>query len=62
MTLIEKIQQLIVGEFKFIKVFFSNQNKNVNKSGTKMKSLKEIPKLLSFKCGVECCNLDLYCS
>lgn len=49
-------------DVKFIKVFFSNQNKNVNKSGTKMKPLKETPKLLSFKCGTECCNLDLYCS
>jgi hypothetical protein len=50
-------------DVKFVKVSFSNQNKNVNKSiGTKIKLVQQTPKLLSFKCGEETCNLDFYCN
>lgn len=50
-------------DVKFVKVFFSNQNKNLDKSiGSKMKLSKQTFKILPFKCGVETCILDNYCS
>ena len=48
-------------DIKFVKVFFSNQNRN-KASATKVKFSKQTSKPLSFKCGTDdCCNLDWWC-